>query len=324
MPKNIYLYIYENAYKQQLLVIFLTLLLLPLAPIPLELQRRLMDDAVAKSDQSLLIRLGIYYIGALLLTALLKFAMRVQREYISADIVHSLRSSVYHCFYSVIPQNFWKDTGKTDNIDEGAVTSMLSSEVEKLGSFAGAAISGPLLQLGTLLVVLGYMFWIEPAVASIALLLYSPQFVIVPLFQNRLNNLARQKAITVRELSGFIVENSENDLLGKEIPNAYLSITDRIFGLRKKFILTKNTMKTLNNILISLGPFSVIVYGGWLVIQGSVEIGVIFAFVTGLEKLGGPIRDLIGSYRQITDANMRYKMLVDAFPAHAEISKIPA
>ncbi|MFC6582914.1 hypothetical protein [Sulfitobacter aestuariivivens] len=78
-------------------------------------------------------------------------------------------------------------------MDEGAVVSMLSSETEKLGGFAGAAISGPLLQIGTLCVVLGYMFYIEPLVASIALALYSPQFIIVPLFQARLNRLAGKR-----------------------------------------------------------------------------------------------------------------------------------
>ena len=59
---------------------------------------------------------------------------------------------------------------------------MLSSEVEKLGGFAGSAISGPLLQVGTLISVLGYMFYIEPLVAAIALALYSPQFIVVPIF----------------------------------------------------------------------------------------------------------------------------------------------
>lgn len=79
--------------------------------------------------------------------------------------------------------------------------------------------------------------------------------------------------------------------------------------------MTKNIMKTLNNLLISLWPFGVISYGGYLVIQGQVEVGVILAFVSGLERLGGPIRELIGSYGSITDARMRYRILLDSFPA---------
>jgi len=39
---------------------------------------------------------------------------------------------------------------------------------------------------------------------------------------------------------------------------------------------------------------------------------VILAFVSGLERLGGPIRELIGLYRDVAFARMRYGMLRDA------------
>ena len=316
MPLSVYRYIFRYSKWQQVVVILLTLGLLPLAPIPLELQRRLLDDAVANGDVDLLIWLGALYVAALLASSGLKLAMRIQRELISARIVHALRRSVYYCIYTMTPPSLLKASAEGDDVvDEGAVVSMLSSEVEKLGGFAGAAISGPLLQIGTLIVVLGYMFWIEPLVASIALALYSPQFIIVPIFQARLNRLAGEKAITVRQLGNYIVDNAEDDLLNKPPPEGFTALTDAILRLRTRFLMTKNVMKTINNLLISLGPFGVIVYGGYLVIQGEVEVGVILAFVSGLERLGGPIRELIGSYGAITDARMRYRILLESFPA---------
>ena len=315
MPQSVYRYIFRYSKKQQAGVILLTLCLLPMAPIPLELQRRLLDDAVANKDVDLLIWLAALYIGALLLASGLKLAMRIQRELISARIVHALRRSVYYHIYTVTPPSLLKASAKGDDVvDEGAVVSMLSSETEKLGGFAGAAISGPLLQIGTLCVVLGYMFYIEPLVATIALALYSPQFVIVPIFQARLNRLAGEKAITVRTLGNFIVDNAEPDLLNKPPPEGFTTLTDQILRLRTRFLMTKNIMKTLNNLLIALGPFGVIAYGGYLVIQGKVEVGVILAFVSGLERLGSPIRELIASYGAITDARMRYRILLDSFP----------
>lgn len=315
MPPSVYQYIFRYSKWQQVVVICLTLALLPLAPVPLELQRRLLDDAVANQDVSLLIWLASLYIAALLAAALLKLAMRVQRELISARIVHALRRSVYYHIYTVTPPSLLKasDAGE-DVVDEGAVVSMLSSETEKLGGFAGAAISGPLLQIGTLFVVLGYMFYIEPAVAAIALAFYSPQFVIVPIFQARMNRLAGEKAITVRALGNYIVDNAEPDLLNKPPPEGFTRLSDKILQLRTQFLMTKNIMKTLNNLLISLGPFGVIAWGGYLVIQGEAEVGVILAFVSGLERLGGPIRELIASYGAITDARMRYRILLDSFP----------
>ena len=195
---------------------------------------------------------------------------------------------------------------------------MLSSEVEKLGGFAGSAISGPLLQVGTLISVLGYMFYIEPLVAAIALALYSPQFIVVPIFQSRMNRLAAKKAIKVRELGTFIVDQAEEELLEQEPPAVFTELTDAILRIRTKFLMTKNIMKTINNLLIAMGPFGVISYGGYMAIQGEIEVGVILAFVSGLERLGGPIRDLIGSYSSITAARMRYGILLSSFPSHID------
>ncbi len=160
MPGNVYAYIYQFSFRPQIVVVLLTLALLPLAPIPLELQRRILDDAIAAGDVELLVRLCLFYLAALGLGALLKLAMKVQREFISARIVHALRRSLYYCIYTIVPPAKWQ-AGDEDRVNEGAVVSMLTSEVEKLGGFAGQALSGPLLQVGTLVSILGYMFWIE-------------------------------------------------------------------------------------------------------------------------------------------------------------------
>ena len=319
MPQSVYRYIFRYSKKRQVVVIGMTLALLPLAPIPLELQRRLLDDAVANKDVSLLVWLAALYVGALLLGAGIKLAMRIQRELISAQIVHTLRRSVFYCIYTMTPPSKIKASADgEDVVDEGAVVSMLSSEVEKLGGFAGSAISGPLLQVGTLISVLGYMFYIEPLVAAIALALYSPQCIVVPIFQARMNRLAAKKAIKVRELGTFIVDQAEEELLEQEPPAVFTELTDAILRIRTKFLMTKNIMKTINNLLIAMGPFGVISYGGYMAIQGEIEVGVILAFVSGLERLGGPIRDLIGSYSSITAARMRYGILLSSFPSHID------
>ena len=281
-----------------------------------------MDDAIAQNDTDLLLKLALYYLLALLIAAGLKAWMKIQRGLISARIVHSLRASVYHCIYTMVPPSkLKKQPDNDDQVDEGAVVSMLSSEVEKLGGFSGSSISGPLLQVGTLISILGYMFWVEPLVASIALVLYSPQFFIVPYFQKRLNRLSRDKAIKVRELGAFIVDNAEDDLISKEAPPTFLTLTEQILNIRTRFLLGKNLMKAIINLLIALGPFGVIAFGGWLVIQDRIELGVILAFVSGLERLGGPIRQLIAEYSQITEAQMRYRMLLDAFPEPQTLTK---
>ena len=97
LPPSIYQYILQHTKRGQIIVIGLTLALLPLAPVPLELQRRILDEAIANKDSALLMQLAMLYVGALLLAAGIKFLMKLKREYIGARLVHSLRSSLYHC-----------------------------------------------------------------------------------------------------------------------------------------------------------------------------------------------------------------------------------
>ncbi|MCZ6837869.1 MAG: ABC transporter ATP-binding protein [Alphaproteobacteria bacterium] len=315
MPNSLYKYIIQKSGRAQIIAALFTLALVPLATVPLELQRRMLNDAVEGGNLSLLIQLGALYLGAILLSDSLKYAMNRVRGRISAQVTHALRHSVYYCVYTVVKPESWKHNAH-HSVDEGTVVSMLSSEVEKLGGFAGQAISQPLLQIGTALFVVGYMLFIEPLVAGVALALYAPQLFIVPWIQGKINELALSRAVYVRNLGAFVVEIAEEDAIGNDVPEQFLDITNDIFAVRLRIEKLKWLMKAINNFLMKLGPFGIITFGGWMVMQGNLEVGVIVAFISGFERLGGPMRDTIAFYRQVSDAHMKYALLVNSFSGH--------
>ena len=315
MPRSLFKYIIQKSGRTQIIAVILTLAVVPLATVPLDLQRRMLNDAVEGGNLSLLIQLGALYLAAILLSDSLKYAMNRVRGRISAQVTHALRQSVYYCVYTVVKPDSWKH-GTHQGVDEGAVVSMLTSEVEKLGGFAGQAISQPLLQIGTAMVVVAYMLFIEPLVAGVALALYAPQLFIVPWLQGKINELALTRAVNVRKLGAFVVEIAEEDAIGNDVPEQFLDITNDIFAVRLRIEKLKWLMKALNNFLMKLGPFGIVTFGGWMVMQGNLEIGVIVAFMSGFERLGGPMRDTIAFYRQVSDAHMKYALLVNSFSGH--------
>ncbi len=315
MPKSLYKYIIQKSGGAQVIAVLLTLAVVPLATVPLDLQRRMLNDAVEGGNLSLLIQLGLLYVAAIALSDSLKYAMNRMRGRISAQVTHALRHSVYYCVYTVVKPESWKHNAH-QGVDEGAVVSMLSSEVEKLGAFAGQAISQPVLQIGTAVVVIGYMLFIEPLVAGVALALYAPQLFIVPWLQGKINELALARAVHVRKLGAFVVELAEEEAIGNDVPEQFLDITNDIFAVRLRIEKLKWLMKALNNFLMKLGPFGIIAFGGYMVMQGELEVGVIVAFISGFERLGGPMRDTIAFYRQVSDAHMKYALLVNSFSAH--------
>jgi len=71
-------------------------------------------------------------------------------------------------------------------------------------------------------------------------------------------------------------------------------------------------MKFLNNLIGHLGPLSILMVGGWLVIQGETEIGTIVAFISGYERMINPARDLLNFYRRLSAMRVQYRLVRDA------------
>jgi hypothetical protein len=135
MPQSVYGYFFRYSQQKQVVVILMTLALMPLALIPLELQRCLSNDAVANKDVDLLIWLAALYVGALLLSAGIKLAIRIQRVLISAQIVHTLRRSVFYCIYTIPPSKIKASANGWDVVGEGEVGAIVAfvSGLERLG-----------------------------------------------------------------------------------------------------------------------------------------------------------------------------------------------
>jgi len=163
--------------------------------------------------------------------------------------------------------------------------------------------------------VLGYMIWVEPVVALIGLAVYSPQMIIVPLMQQRINRRNQDYAEGVRELGDFVVENAEAARESREVPDPFSAIVERMFDAKMSAQRMKFLMKFIRNFINHLAPLSILVAGGWLVIRGETQLGTIVAFLSGFERLSTPWSELIAFYREVSNARMKYRMLIDAFPA---------
>ena len=272
----------------------------------------------------MLILLGGAYLALLLIQGGLKYLMNIQRGHVVQHAKSHLREAVYYCIYSVVPPHKWRagDDGEK-NVDQGTVVSMLSAEVEKLGQFIGDSLSVPLLQGGTMLVVLGYMIYVEPVVALIGLAVYLPQMIIIPLMQRRINAHNRDYSARLRKLGDFVVANADNAAQSREVPDAYSEIVQDMYADKMKAERLKFIMKFLRNLINGLGPLSILLIGGWFVIQGKTEVGTIVAFLSGFEKISGPWTELITFYREVSNSRMKYAMLVDEFPRMPEDAAPP-
>ena len=71
----------------------------------------------------------------------------------------------------------------------------------------------------------------------------------------------------------------------------------------------KYVMNFLMNYGTHLQVIAALLYGGYLVLNSQLEIGGVVAFISGIGRLTDPWGDLVNYFRDISLANVKYKLL---------------
>jgi len=295
MSASLYGFVLQVSRRQQVRLALLTLTLLPLSMLPLELQRRIVNDAVAHAELERLLVYGALYLGVLLLQGGLKFLRDLYLHGLAESVTQMLRRKIVR-----------RETA--DGIEDGTRQSILAAESEKVGGFVAESIALPLLQAGTVLSITAYMLAMEPLVAVVAIVFLVPSLLAVGFSQPVLNRLSRSKIQVVRALGQAVLGSPA--AAGHADPDG---LVERIYGLRLRFVALKIATKSFNNLVTGLGLLSILLVGGWMAIEDRTEIGIIVAFMSGYERMTGPVRDLLNFYRRLSTMRVQYRLVADAF-----------
>jgi ABC-type multidrug transport system fused ATPase/permease subunit len=194
MPRNIFRYVLETSGLHQLFLLLLTVGVFLLEVVPLELQRRIVNDLVKHRDFWLVIVLCAVYAGAVLVQGGTKLVLNIYRSWVGERATRDLRRRIRVLVSS-------PSSASSGSEAQGIQASMIVAEVEPIGGFVGASVSEPLLQGGVLLSVLAYMIHVDLWMGGTALALFLPQLVFVPLMQGAMNRRTGVRVQIIRQLS---------------------------------------------------------------------------------------------------------------------------
>lgn len=290
LPATVYGYIWEISGKQQLRLCGLTLLVFPLSLVPLELQRRIVNDTIIEPNLRLLIGLVTMYLGVVLLHGGLKYAMNLYQGRVAEGVIRVLRTRIVE--------------DQSIESDAGARVAMSASETEAIGGFVSEGVAFPLLQGGIVVSVVSYMFWVEPLMAICAVVLFFPSLLAAPLLQQRINRHVERRTTLLRALSDRMANESDGWNAKGRIQS--------IYRRRLRIQALKHALKFVNNFVGHLGPIVILGVGGWLAVNGSTDLGTIVAFISGYERITDPSRELLGFYRRLSQMRVQYAMMAKA------------
>jgi ABC-type bacteriocin/lantibiotic exporter with double-glycine peptidase domain len=74
----------------------------------------------------------------------------------------------------------------------------------------------------------------------------------------------------------------------------------------------KYSMNLLMNLMHHLAVAVALCAGGWLAVEGRIEVGTVVAIVGGLGKLNDPWGDLVNWAREFSVVGVKYRLFADA------------
>ncbi len=324
MDNRFFPYVWRHSRADQLYILALTVATLPLTYVSLEIPKIIVNRAIQGGpgtrelfgfplDQiPYLVALCFGFIAVVVLINVFKWVMNISVGMCGERMLRRLRQSLLETVMRY-PQRRFAQTRP------GEVVQAVMAEVEPLGGFIGEVVSTPAYQGGTLVVYVGFIFVQDFWLGLAALSLFPVQFYFIPLLQKKVILLNKERARNSRALADSVAETvtGVEDIHGNGVVRWRMAlIAGRLYRnteLRLALYNRKFLIKFLNNFLNQLTPFMFFLIGGWLVIEGRLDLGALVAVLAAYKDISKPWRELLNFYQRWSDFNSRFTVVVESF-----------
>jgi ABC-type multidrug transport system fused ATPase/permease subunit len=299
--RDLYRFIWRTSGRSQIVLALLAIVTLLLDLVPLELQRRIVNEALQRRALGMLVQLAVLYAVVALVQGATKLALNLYQAAVSERANRRLREAAGR---AVLAER--EDHRRPER--EGVGISIIVSEVESVGGFVGSALSDLVLHGGVLVTVFGYLLILQPWMGLVGLLLFGPQLLFVPVLQTAINQRTARRIKILRALSVDVVKEAA-DATPERDARGFARDIKRVYDLNMQIFRRKFGMNFLMNLLQHAALAGILLIGGIFVIRGQTEIGTVVAFLSGLNRINDPWGDVVNYFRDLTNAGVKYRMI---------------
>jgi ABC-type multidrug transport system fused ATPase/permease subunit len=174
------------------------------------------------------------------------------------------------------------------------VVQSFSSELAAAGDFVGMAVAIPLTSVLNLVAFTVYLLWLNPLLAMVSFAVYPIAVLVLPALQRRANQHNKKRVDVSRECSGKIAETISgiHEIQGNAAyhieHNKFDALADRLQKIRIAWNLYRQGIKVSSNFFTSFSPLIIFILGGYLAINGQLQLGALVVFLSAQEKLFDP------------------------------------
>lgn len=292
--------------------------------VPAWLTQRIIDDGIQRGQLSTV----LWLTSALIVTAIITGLLGVWQNWLSNLIAQNVMADYRLALFRKLQEqtiNFFATR------QAGDLVSRVMNDVTAIQSVITTTLVGFISNLLMIAVTLTLMFEMNWRMSLLAIIVV-PGFVIPT---QRVGRVRQKLQAEMQEwLSVMTVQLMET--LG--VSGALLiRIFNREAAEEKKFALANNKLRDLQvrqgligrwlfmwlGMFSSIGPALLWGYGGWLVIHGQMELGVIVAFTTLLSKLYGPLSQLAQIHVSVLSSIALFRRIYSITDLEAEVGNGP-
>lgn len=322
VKRSLFSWVFDGSLRWQILLLAIIAVAVFTRVLPLEMQKRIVNEAVSLRKVDLLLTYCAYYLAAVLLSSACKYLINVLETHIAQQALARMRIALYRHIIT-LPLGFFRNT------QPGTVVNAIANELAVPSNFVGSAISSPVSNVLTLLAFAGYLLWLNPLLAVVSLSAYPAAMIVLPFLQKRANAANQQRVDLSRTFAGRIAESVSgiHEIHGNGAYRIEIGKFDRLVEqlrqVRVVWSLYRFAVKSTNNFFTSLGPFLVFILGGYLTIKGQLELGSLVAFLSAQEKLYDPWKELIEFYQVYQDGRVTYDRTMEFFDVEPDYPLAP-
>lgn len=310
-----YYWPYKKYFISSMLFVLLATAITVVYPMVLQIT---IDDVIRAGNYDLIPVLSTAFIIIMAIKGVANFAQQYLGDLFGAHTVYQLRESLYEKLQRLSFSYY-------DNARTGDIMSRLTMDVEGFKHF----ISGGLKELVRvsllILISLGVMFYYSVPLALLTMAVMPFLIIVVRRFDKQVHPAFRRVRRSLGNLNTRIQENvsgmntvkslsKENFEIGRFTVN---NADYQEVNIQTSYIWAKYFpfMELIGNIAM----ISLLIFGGWLVIQGDLQLGELVAFFSLVNYIIGPLMHLGFIVNQFSQAKASGERLLEILEAEEDI-----
>lgn len=287
---------FVKPYKKYVVAaIFMNVVVAALGPLRPYLTKIAIDDYIVNDNYTGLMTISAILFATLIFQAIIQYFLTYYTQLMGQNIIYDLRVKLFAHIQKLALKYF-------DKTPIGRVVTRVTNDVESLNELFSSGIVMIFSDVFIIIWILIFMFSMEWQLTLVSLSVLPFLIYATFLFRRKVRESYRDVRFQLARLNSYTQEH----ITGMSI----IQLFSKEKNENRKFSEINNSHKTanINSIfyyaifypiveILSSGAIALIIwYGGGNVIQGTMTIGVLFAFIQYTEMFFRPIRDLSEKY----------------------------